>query len=88
MTATGPGSATTAIRTPWDSHIIAQPEATGNASDAADRLGRAEDGDGVEVKGEFASVSAGYAHTCGVRADGTVACWGNQARGVTQADFE
>ena len=26
---------------------------------------------------EFASVSAGGIHTCGVRTDGTVACWGN-----------
>ena len=26
--------------------------------------------------GEFASVSAGYLHTCGVRTNGSVACWG------------
>ena len=27
--------------------------------------------------GEFTSVSAGYLHTCGVRTDGAVACWGS-----------
>jgi alpha-tubulin suppressor-like RCC1 family protein len=26
--------------------------------------------------GTFASVSVGYAHACGLKADGTVACWG------------
>ena len=31
----------------------------------------------------FASVSAGDAHTCGVRRDGWVECWGEQARGLT-----
>ena len=28
-------------------------------------------------QGSFASVSAGYLHTCGVREDGFVACWGS-----------
>ena len=27
--------------------------------------------------GEYASVSAGYYHSCGVRTDGSVACWGD-----------
>ena len=27
-------------------------------------------------EGEFASVSAGYTYNCGVRVDGSVACWG------------
>ena len=27
-------------------------------------------------EGEFASVSAGEDHTCGLRVDGSVACWG------------
>ena len=31
--------------------------------------------------GEFISVSAGEHHTCGVRPDGSVACWGNDAYG-------
>ncbi len=35
---------------------------------------------------EFVSVSAGDSHTCGLRTDGTVACWGEQARGIT-ADY-
>ena len=31
--------------------------------------------------GEFASVSAGRRHTCGLRADGSVACWGDDSDG-------
>ena len=27
------------------------------------------------IVSQFASVSTGWAHTCGVRADGSVACW-------------
>ena len=37
----------------------------------------------MPLEGDFQSVSAGYDHTCGVRSDGTVACWGSQARGLT-----
>ena len=37
--------------------------------------------------GEFAPVSAGWGHTCGVRSNGSVACWGRQARGLTASDF-
>ena len=29
----------------------------------------------------FASVSAGFFHTCGVRADGSVECWGSDSDG-------
>ena len=29
----------------------------------------------------FASVSAGWQHTCGVRSDGSVACWGSDRFG-------
>ncbi len=32
--------------------------------------------DAGHAAGEFASVSAGWSHTCGVRRDGSVACWG------------
>jgi alpha-tubulin suppressor-like RCC1 family protein len=32
-------------------------------------------------KGEFASVSAGYEHACGVSTDGSVACWGRDQWG-------
>ena len=35
-------------------------------------------------EGEFASVSSGRGHICGVRADGSVICWGND-RGDGQA---
>ena len=41
------------------------------------------DGRATPPSGEFASVSAGDEHTCGVRTDGSVACWGEQARGLT-----
>ena len=34
--------------------------------------------------GEFSTVSAGWAHTCGIRTDQTVTCWGNNDDG--QAD--
>ena len=33
--------------------------------------------------GSFRSVSAGYQHTCGVRPDDTVVCWGYDGRGQT-----
>ena len=29
----------------------------------------------------FQTVSAGYSHTCGVRTDGTLACWGANGQG-------
>ena len=32
-------------------------------------------------------VRAGEDRTCGVLQDGSVACWGTQARGIAQADF-
>ena len=64
----------------------AEPEATEAAGGAIPRLG------GVyvveETEGEFASVSAGFTHTCGMMRDGAVVCWGSQARGLTAADFE
>ena len=40
-------------------------------------------GDGAEEV-KYSSVSAGADHTCGVRTGGAVACWGDQARGLTQ----
>ena len=33
-------------------------------------------GESTPPSGEFASVSAGDGHTCGVRTDGSVECWG------------
>ena len=33
------------------------------------------------TEGPFTEVSAGDSHTCGVKADGTIACWGRNDRG-------
>ena len=38
--------------------------------------------DGVQASaGGFTQVSAGYLHTCGVKMDGTLACWGRNDSG-------
>ena len=42
-------------------------------------------------EGDFQSVSAGLEHTCGVRSDGTVACWGDDLHGRAmplEGDFQ
>ena len=44
-------------------------------------------GQATPPAGSFVSVSAGWGHTCGLRSDGSVACWGRQARGLTASDF-
>ena len=60
----------------------AGPEATEEAGGAMLRLGESRDGNGGEGRtGDFVSVSAGYDHTCGVRADGSVECWGANGSG-------
>ena len=38
-------------------------------------------GQATPPSGEFASVSAGGLHTCGVRTDGAVECWGDDDYG-------
>ena len=40
-----------------------------------------EYGQATPPAGEFASVSAGYGHTCGMMRDGSVACWGYDGEG-------
>ena len=50
-----------------------EPEPTGDAGGIIPSLG----GDGGRAKVEFSSVSARGSHTCGVRRDGSVECWGN-----------
>ena len=50
------------------------PEATEQAGSAIPKLAEARE-DGSDAP-SFVSVSAGYEHTCGVRSDGSVACWG------------
>ena len=44
-------------------------------------------GQATPPAGSFVSVSAGQDHTCGVRSDGSVACWGLYTRGLTASDF-
>ena len=38
-------------------------------------------GQATPPEGEFASVNAGWFHTCGVMTDGAVACWGSNEDG-------
>ena len=38
-------------------------------------------GQATPPSGEFASVSTGYFHTCGVRPDGAAECWGDDDYG-------
>ena len=40
-----------------------------------------EEGRATPPEREFASVSAGYARTCGMMSDGAVACWGYDNQG-------
>ena len=42
-------------------------------------------GEVTPPEGEFASVSAGGGHTCGVKTEGSVACWGNDFVGPSHA---
>ena len=53
----------------------------GQATPPAKLAGDTADQDDAETKGGFASVSAGYAHTCGVQRDGSVVCWGRDHEG-------
>jgi alpha-tubulin suppressor-like RCC1 family protein len=38
---------------------------------------------GATPAGTFTSVDAGQAHNCGIKTDGTVACWGFNSKGET-----
>ena len=53
------------------------PEATEESSGAMSRLSS----DGGRVKSNSTSISAGWDHTCEVKTDGTVACWGSDRQG-------
>ena len=57
-------------------------EVTEETSGIIPRLGGNKDGNSDDGKTGFASVSAGAEHTCGVRTDRSVACWGEQVRGL------
>lgn len=54
----------------------------------ADRSVECTDDEGNRLpaaSGSFVSVSAGYAHSCGVRTDGTLTCWGDNEFGQLDA---
>ena len=38
-------------------------------------------------EGTFSAISAGNAHTCGIRSDGTIACWGTKFKYPAQGRF-
>ena len=65
-------SSTTGLAPPRPETMEPSDDSSGTVS----RLGGDGGRDGGKTKGEFASVSAGEGHTCGVRTDGSVACWG------------
>ena len=48
-------------------------------------LGENLHGEATAPPGTFSQVSGGVYHTCGLRTDGTVACWGLNDYGQTDA---
>ena len=42
---------------------------------------RGNDGKSDPPHGQFSTITAGWEHTCGLRTDNTVACWGNNYQG-------
>ena len=52
-----------------------------SAGDGDDTANGVRDGGQDDADGLFVSVSAGDGHTCGVRSDGSVACWGDDEYG-------
>ncbi len=55
-------------------------DATEEAGDRNPRVG-GDGGDVGERKDRFVSVSAGVSHSCGVKTDGSVKCWGSNFQG-------
>ena len=51
------------------------------AGDGDDTANGVRDEGQEDAAGLFVSVSAGYSQTCGVRSDGSVACWGDDEYG-------
>jgi len=51
------------------------------ARTSTDEIVRVRDGRSSPPDGEFVAISAGGEHSCGLRRDGTVACWGNNGSG-------
>ena len=44
-----------------------------------------DEGNGGQKEREYVSVSVGFEHSCGVRADGGLACWGDNSEGASRA---
>src|SRR5947209_8648312 len=60
---------------------------TGNEHDRpAPRGGQGSDDGGPPVEGaRLTSVSAGHGHTCAIKSDGTLTCWGDNTYGQLNA---
>jgi alpha-tubulin suppressor-like RCC1 family protein len=43
--------------------------------------GRKPESEASSLAGAFAALSAGGGHTCGVKIDGTIVCWGDNSYG-------
>ena len=58
--------------------ILTRPSSRTEATDSENtgETGGDRGGDGSAVEAKFTSVSARGSHTCGVKTDGSVACWG------------
>ena len=81
---TGSTPATGSGRDPQGSKPTNAPAATEDSSETMPATARTE-----SMVSQFASVSAGSFHTCWVRADGSVACWGDDRYGrATPPDGE
>ena len=50
-----------------------------------DCWGNDEQGQATPPEGSFTNISAGEVHTCGVKTDGTVACWGSNVDLISTA---
>ena len=59
-----------------DGKTLDAARATGNGQRQDEAVHRIE-----PPGGEFTTIASGYHHTCGVRTDGTIACWGDNWAG-------
>ena len=59
--------------------------AAGEESDCQGIDMEARDGQQRVPRGDWVQLAPGFRHTCGLRRDGTVSCWGDSAFGQTEA---